>query len=151
MRENFLKPLAIGFQANQEMQWRESEKKSSNHQFRMAMRNSRGEQFQEKFREIHRVHCIHTIYCFEAQEIKSPILQMVCISELKWRSYGHLKTTAPSWKTISQPCEILTSLAKFSQALQNFTSLQNFLKPCKTETEGKWISQPCTALRNPPV
>ena len=58
--------------------------------------------FEEKFGVLYGVHYIHTIYRFEAQEVRSPILQTVCKSELKWRSYGHLKTTAPSWKVISK-------------------------------------------------
>ena len=41
MSENFVQPLAIGFQSNQKMQGRESERKSSNQQFHMAMRNSK--------------------------------------------------------------------------------------------------------------
>ena len=52
--------------------------------------------FEDKFRALPRVHCIHAIYCFEAWEVRSPMLQTVCKSELKWRIYGHLKTTAPS-------------------------------------------------------
>ena len=58
--------------------------------------------FKDKFGEIIGVHFIHTIYHFEDREVRSPTLQMVCKLELKWRSYGHLKTTAPSWKWISQ-------------------------------------------------
>ena len=42
------------------------------------------------------------IYRFEAQEVKSPMLQTLCKSKLKWRSYGYLKTTVQSWKTISK-------------------------------------------------
>ena len=42
------------------------------------------------------------IYRFEAQEVKSPMLQTLCKSKLKWRSYGHLKTFTPSWRVISK-------------------------------------------------
>ena len=70
MRENFFQPLAIGFQANQEMQGRKTKREiqheaishgyvKSSH----AMRNSKGEQLQDKFRAIPGVHCIHT-RCF---------------------------------------------------------------------------------------
>ena len=52
--------------------------------------------FENKFRVLSRVHFIHNIYRFEAWEVKSPMLQTVCKSELKWRIYGYLKTTAPS-------------------------------------------------------
>ena len=58
--------------------------------------------FEEKFRALSRVYFIHTIYCFEDQKVKSPTLQTVCKSNLKWRSYDHLKTTAPSWRVISK-------------------------------------------------
>ena len=60
-----------------------------------AMRNSKSQQLQGTFGALPRVHYLH-IYHFEAQEVKSPIHQMVCKSELKRRSYGHLKATAPS-------------------------------------------------------
>ena len=132
MRENFVQPLAIGFQANQDMQGRKTKRNptwtisqgiaKSSH----AMWNSKGQQLQDKFRALSGVHYIHTIYFFEAQEVKSPTLQTVCKSELKWRSYGHLKTTAPSWKWISQP---LFSLAKFSQAHLSLAKLKNFATP----------------------
>ena len=39
---------------------------------------------------------------FKAWEVKSPTLQTMCKSKLKWRSYGHLNTTVQSWKTISK-------------------------------------------------
>ena len=89
MRENFFQPLVIGFQANQEMQGRKTEREiqheaishgytKSSH----AMRNSKGEQLHDKFRAISGVHCIHTIYFFKALEVRSPTLQMVCKSEL---------------------------------------------------------------------
>ena len=58
--------------------------------------------FEDKFWALSGVHYIHTIYRFEAREVKSSTLQTVCKSELKWRSYDHLKTTAPSWRVISK-------------------------------------------------
>ena len=58
--------------------------------------------FKEKFRSLLGVHFIHTIYHFESWEFRSPKLQTVCKLELKWRSYGKLKTTAQSWKVISK-------------------------------------------------
>ena len=42
------------------------------------------------------VHFIHTIYCFEAWEVRNPTLQTVFKSELKRKIYGHYKKTAPS-------------------------------------------------------
>ena len=73
MRENFVQPLEISFQANQEMQGRESEREiqheailhgyvKSSH----VMRNSKGQKLQEKFRAILGVHYIHTIYLFKS-------------------------------------------------------------------------------------
>ena len=58
--------------------------------------------FEEKFGVLSGVHYIYTIYLFEAREVRSPTLQTVCKSELKWRSYGYLKTTTPSWRVISK-------------------------------------------------
>ena len=46
---------------------------------------------------------MHTISCFKAWEVKSPALQTVCDLEVKWRSYGRLKTSTQSWARISQP------------------------------------------------
>ena len=59
-------------------------------------------EFEDKFRARYRVHYIHTIYHFEDQEVRNLMLQTVCKSELKWRSYDHLKTTAPTWRVISK-------------------------------------------------
>ena len=39
--------------------------------------------FENKCRALPGVHCIHTIYRFEAREVRSPTLQTVCKSELK--------------------------------------------------------------------
>ena len=35
---------------------------------------------------------MHTIYHFEAWEVRNPVLQMVYDLDLKQRSYGHFKT-----------------------------------------------------------
>ena len=81
MRENFVQPLGMSIQANQEMQGRGSEKKihheaishgdaKSSH----AMRNSKGQQLQGNFGALSGVHCLHTIYHFEAREVRSPML-----------------------------------------------------------------------------
>ena len=40
-------------------------------------------EFEENFGALYGVHYIHTIYCFEAREVRSPTLQTVCKSELK--------------------------------------------------------------------
>ena len=58
--------------------------------------------FEDKFGVIPKIHFRHTIYRFEAREVKSPTLQMVYKSELKWRSDGNLKTTAQSSRVISK-------------------------------------------------
>ena len=105
-----------------------------NRERNLTRRNSRGEQLKDTFRVLPGVHFIHTIYRFESWEVKSPTLQTVCKSELKWRSYSHWKTTAPSWKTISQvaksTCEIKVQLAKWTIStceMDNF-NLRNFWK-----------------------
>ena len=72
MRENFVQPLAIGFQANQEMQGRKIEREIQHEAISHAMRNSKVEQLQDKFRALSGVHYIHTIYLFEAREVRSP-------------------------------------------------------------------------------
>ena len=47
--------------------------------------------FEDKFEVLIEFHFRHTIYCFEAQEVESPTLQIVYKLKLKWRSYDHLK------------------------------------------------------------
>ena len=74
MRENFLQPLAIGFQANQEMQGRKTEREIQYEAILHAIRNSKVEQLQDKFRALSGVHYIHTISLFEAREVRSPSL-----------------------------------------------------------------------------
>ena len=59
---------------------------------------------------------------FESWEVMSPTLQTVCESELKWRSYGRLKTTAPSWAKNSQLQNQLTKI------LQGVSQLRNHLQ-----------------------
>ena len=39
--------------------------------------------FEDKFRAIHGVYFIYTVYFFEDWEVRSPTLQTVCKSELK--------------------------------------------------------------------
>ena len=39
--------------------------------------------FEDKFRGLPRVHCIHTIHRFEDREVRSPTLQTVCKLEVK--------------------------------------------------------------------
>ena len=83
MRENFLQPLAIAFQANQEMQGRKTEREIQHESISHAMQNSKVEQLQDKFKALPRVHYMHTIYLFEVRKVKSPIIQTVCKSEPK--------------------------------------------------------------------
>ena len=71
------------------------------------------------FGALPRVYFIHNIYRFEALEVRIPTLQTVSKSELKRKSYGHCKKTAPSWAGISHtsvqgakifaPCETPSS------------------------------------------
>ena len=46
---------------------------------------------------------MHTISGFKSWEVRSPELQTVRDLEVKWISYGRLKTSAKSWAGISQP------------------------------------------------
>ena len=66
------------------------------------MKNSRGQQLLDTFRVLPGVHFMHTIFRFEAREVRSPTLQTVRELELKRRSYGRLKTIASSCTKISQ-------------------------------------------------
>ena len=59
-------------------------------------------EFEDKFGAFFRIHFIHTIYRFEARAVSSLTFQTVYKSEIKWRSYVHLNTTAPSWRVISK-------------------------------------------------
>ena len=45
---------------------------------------------------------MHMISRFKSWEVRSPYLQTVLNLDLKWRSYGRLKTRAQSWTGISQ-------------------------------------------------
>ena len=85
----------------------------------LTWRNSRGQQLLDIFRVLHGVHFIHTIYHFESQEVKSLTLSTVCKLELKRRSYGHLKTTAPSWAKISQLRNQLVKILQVVSQLGN--------------------------------
>ena len=57
---------------------------------------------------------MHSIFCFEAQEVKNPMLQTVCNLELKLRSYSHCKSITPSWrKHFAKCCGISLLLREF--------------------------------------
>ena len=60
------------------------------------MKHSRGQPLSATSGALPGAQNIHTIFRFEAREVKSPTLQTVHKSELKRRSYGRLKTTAQS-------------------------------------------------------
>ena len=63
--------------------------------------------FFHTFGALPEVHFLHAIYHFKDQEVKNLMLQTVCNSELKWRSYSHCKLIIPSCrKNFSQRCEI---------------------------------------------
>ena len=88
------------------------------------MKNSRGQKLLDIFWVLPGVHFIYTIFCFEAQEVRSLMLQMVHELELKRRSYGHLKTTASSYAKISQTKAHFAAakwnpLAKFRKVFHN--------------------------------
>ena len=56
-------------------------------------------------------------------KFRSPTLQTMCKSELKWRSYDHLKITAASWKVISK--WFWNSTYDFEIQLMNWNPLRN--------------------------
>ena len=106
----------------------------------LTWRNSRGQQPLDTFWAHPRVHCIHTIYCFKAREVRSPTLQTVCKSELKWRSYGHWKLIAPSWKTISQAAKSQSASCEISLFVWNGDfQLAKFLQPMLHAAKSTWV------------
>ena len=58
--------------------------------------------FKVKFGVLSNVIFRHTIYFFKAYKFRSPTHQTVSKSKLKQRSYGNMKTTALSCRTISK-------------------------------------------------
>ena len=50
------------------------------------------------FGALSEVKFMHAICRFKTQEVNNPMLQTVCNSELKWRSYSHCKPITPSWR-----------------------------------------------------
>ena len=155
MRENFVQPLEIGFQANQEMQGRKTEREIQHEQFRKALRNLRMlceiqkdsscktnlEHFLESI--------IYILYIFlklrksGVQRFKQcanrswneevmAIWRQLHQAENEFRNLfstlrNFLKSIYPlrNWR-ISQP---LFSLAKFSQAHLPLAKLKNFATP----------------------
>ena len=91
----------------------------------------KGQQFQGKFGALPRVHCLLTIYHFEAQEVRSPTLQTVCNLELKQRSYGQLKATVQSWKWISHWYFLMRKFSHKHSLMRKFSHwlslMRNFL------------------------
>ena len=69
------------------------------------------------FGALPKVHFLHFIYHFKAQEVNNLMLQMVHNSELKRRSYSHWKTITPSWRRILHGCEISLWLRNFAAIL----------------------------------
>ncbi|RVW78225.1 hypothetical protein CK203_054721 [Vitis vinifera] len=63
--------------------------------------------FLRTFGALPKVHFLHSIYHFKAQEVKNPMLQTVRDSELKRRSYSHCKQITPKC------CEISLLLREF--------------------------------------
>ena len=73
-----------------------------------------------KFGVAFEVYFRHTIYCFEAREVRSPTLQIVYKSKLKWRSYDYLKTIVQIWRTILK--WFWNSICEFKIQLMNSKS-----------------------------
>ena len=100
---------------------------------------------------------------FEAREVSNLMLQTVHDSKLKWMSYNHWKPITPSWRQISQGCEISLWLrngvlhaAKFRNPLarlQNSPKASRYLRLtfwdffCFRYLMSKSPNSPC----NPPI
>ena len=91
----------------------------------------KGQQFEGKFGVLPGVHYLHTIYHFEALEVRSWTLQTVCNLELKRKSYGHLKATAQSWKGISHWHFLMRKFSHWLFPMRKFShqqfQMRNFL------------------------
>ena len=106
----------------------------------LTWRNSRGQQLLEIFWVLHGVHFMHTICFFEAWEVRSPTLQTICKSELKWRSYVHWKTIASSWKAISQAAKSQSASCEISLFLRNGDfQLVKFSQPMLHAVKSTWV------------
>ena len=90
------------------------------------MKNSRGQQLLDTFKVLTGVHFMYTICCFEAREVRSPMLQTVCKLDLKRRSYGRLKTTASS-SVKFRSCEMSCEMKSTCEISQGVSQLRNHL------------------------
>ena len=93
--------------------------------------------FRDIFGALPRVHFLHTIYRFEAREVRSPTLQTVSKSELKQKSYGHCKKTGPSWAGISHTSiqgakQPLGTRVPFRTPQSNFHTVRNKVQKFRT-------------------
>ena len=106
----------------------------------LTWRNSRGQQLLDPFRVLIEVHFHHTIFLFKAQEVRSPTLQTVCKSELKWKSCGHWNPIAPSWKAISQAAKSQSASCEISLFLRNGDfQLVKFSQPMLHAVKSTWV------------
>ncbi|RVW88675.1 hypothetical protein CK203_043818 [Vitis vinifera] len=89
------------------------------------------------------VHFLHSIYHFKAQEVKNPMLQTVCDSELKRRSYSHCKQITPKCCEISLLLREFRSL--FVQCYGIPPEATRYMPQAGTLRTSRWkpISQPC--------
>ena len=69
--------------------------------------------FFRTFGALSEVYFLHAIYHFKAHEVKNPTLQTLYDLELKWGRYDLRKTTASSWRTISQLAKLELQRAKY--------------------------------------
>ena len=96
-----------------------------------TMKHSRGQSLSATFGALPGVQFMHIICRFEAREVSNPMLQTVCDSELKWRSYSHWKPITPSWRKILHGCEISLGLRKccpFAAKFRSLFTVEFFLK-----------------------
>ena len=83
------------------------------------------------------VHFLHSIYHFKAKEVKNLILQTVCDSELKRRSYSHCK------QITLKCCEISLLLqSDFVALFVRLRNLADLVFTCEMVLSASWYLRP---------
>ena len=95
--------------------------------------------FHRTFGALPEVHFLHSIYHFKAQEVNNPMLQAVCDSELKRRSYSHCKSITLSWRKHFAKCCEITLLLRSDFAAFLYSKVFLLLtmhEPCREKGAG---------------
>ena len=91
------------------------------------------------FGALSEVQMMHAIYHFKAQEVNNPMLQTVCNSELKQRSFSHYKSITPSWRKHFAKCCEITLLLRSDFAAFLYSKVFLLLtmhEPCREKGAG---------------